>query len=103
MIRAGIVLAALLAPAAAQAHSWFPWSCCNKSDCYEIGGDMKEPAPTSTPDGWRLHDGVVVPFRQARKSPDGNFYVCRRGGNKSEPIIHPSGELPCLFVPEMGF
>jgi len=85
------------------AHSWFPWSCCSDLDCFEIGEGKSEPNPSVTPQGWQLYDGTVVPFSEARPSPDGKFYVCRKQGKSDGDVIHPQGEKPCLWVPQMGF
>jgi hypothetical protein len=92
-----------LAMSPAKAHSWFPWSCCSNLDCFEIGEGKAEPAPTAGPGGWRLYDGTVIPFAEARPSPDGKFYVCRKQGKSDGEVIHPAGEKPCLWVPQMGF
>ncbi len=81
-VKIGLAVVLLaLAVVSARAHEWYPLACCNTADCYEIGEPgAREPAPTYTPQGWRLHDGVVVPFSKARVSPDGKFHVCRWGG-----------------------
>jgi len=108
--RAGTILGVLavcagLAPVsctAARAHEWYPLSCCNTSDCYETGAGKREPDPVYTPQGWRLHDGAVVPFSRARVSPDGKFHVCRREAKPANPIIQPTNEPLCLWAPGLG-
>jgi hypothetical protein len=54
---AGLVLVSCTA---ARAHEWYPLACCNQADCYETGEGKREPDPVYTPQGWRLHDGVIV-------------------------------------------
>lgn len=93
---------ALVSCTAARAHEWYPLACCNQADCYETGEGKREPDPVYTPQGWRLHDGVIVPFSRARVSPDGRFHVCRREANPANPIIHPTNEPPCLWAPGVG-
>ena len=98
---AGLALVASCAPA--RAHEWYPLACCNTADCYEIGEPgSREPAPVTTPQGWRLHDGTIVPFNRARVSPDGKFHVCRREAKPSNPIIQPTNEPLCLWAPGLG-
>jgi hypothetical protein len=88
---------------AARAHEWYPLSCCNTSDCYETGAGKREPDPVYTPQGWRLHDGAVVPFSKARVSPDGKFHVCRWGGKPTASMIQPTNEPACLWAPATSF
>lgn len=96
-----IVLAALWWWAPARAHSFYPWECCHDRDCWPMGldADAREPEPVETAAGWRLHDGVVIPFSETRPSPDGRFHVCRGGGRLEGPVIAPSGRKPCLWAP----
>ena len=84
----------------ALAHSFYPWECCSNTDCWPTGADGREPDPVFTPRGWKLADGVIVPFDQARPSPDGKFHVCRRGGQADGALIVPDKKLPCLWAPE---
>lgn len=85
----------------AWAHSFYPWECCHDQDCWPMGldADAREPEPTATATGWRLHDGIVIPFSETRPSPDGRFHVCRGGGRLLGPVIAPSGRKPCLWAP----
>jgi hypothetical protein len=77
-----VFVALFLSTPPARAHSFYPWECCSDQDCWPMGddADAKEPEPRATPAGWLLTDGSVVPYREARPSPDGRFHVCRRGG-----------------------
>ncbi|MFC5423951.1 hypothetical protein ACFPOB_31015 [Bosea eneae] len=87
--------------APARAHSFYPWECCHDRDCWPMGvdADAREPEPVETAAGWRLHDGIVIPFAETRPSPDGRFHVCRGGGRLEGPVIAPSGRKPCLWAP----
>lgn len=96
----GLALVSACSPA--RAHDWYPLACCSASDCYPVGEGLREPAPTITPGGYRLHDGVVVPFSAARPSPDGQFHVCRQGGAASGALISPTNQQPCLWAPALG-
>jgi hypothetical protein len=83
-LAAGIALGA----GAAAAHSWYdPW-CCNERDC--------SPYPSAkvsvTDVGYRLDDGTVVPFDEARTSQDGNYHRCVLNGRQR-----------CFYAPPMGF
>ncbi len=84
-------------------HEWYPPSCCDNRDCYPMGAGQREPDPRYTPSGWLLHDGRLVPFVDARVSPDGKFHVCRIGGRTNASIVHPTGDKPCLYVPPTAF
>jgi hypothetical protein len=100
-----LVLAAFFGSRAAFAHSFYPWECCSSTDCWmtgtrDDGQAMVEPDPQPTRDGWLLYDGTLIPFANARPSPDGRFHVCRQGGAASGAVIRPSGTAPCLWVPQ---
>ena len=96
---AGLVLVSCTA---ARAHEWYPLACCNQADCCETGEGKREPDPVYTPQGWQLHDGVIVPFNKARVSPDGRFHVCRYGGKPTSALIAPTNEPPCVWAPGFG-
>ncbi len=65
--------------------------------------DAREPEPVATEGGWRLFDGTVIPYANARPSPDGRFHVCRRGGAANGAVIVPGSQKnpqpPCLWAP----
>lgn len=92
----GFLLLGLSMPA--RAHSWYPYECCSEVDCRPI------PIPATeierTPEGWRVkRGGFVVPFNQARKSPDGQFHGCWSDLGRGALIV-PAGKPPCLWAPE---
>jgi hypothetical protein len=97
MKRLALLLCLTVTPAAA--HDWYPTACCNLLDCYPA--KMKEALPVVTPDGYRLSSGEVIPFRQARPSPDGDFHICRHAGSPSMALIYAEGK-PCLWAPVGG-
>jgi len=101
LVVAGLALVAACAPA--RAHDWYPPLCCSGRDCHPTGAHpgAREPAATLTPQGWRLHDGKVIPHARARTSPDGVLHVCRRGGDPHGEIIEVDGR-PCVFAPGLG-
>lgn len=98
-------LALMFAARPVRAHSFYPHECCHDRDCWPMGdaADAREPEPVASPQGWRLHDGEVVPYAAARPSPDGRFHVCRQGGAAQGPVIRPAARPPCLFVPQQNF
>lgn len=102
---AAFALACLFAAPPARAHSFYPWECCSDQDCWPMGedADAKEPEPRAGPFGWILADGAVVPYREARPSPDGRFHVCRRGGRADGEVIRPSAKPACLYAPQPAF
>ena len=88
MIRAAIFLAALLAPAAASAHSWYAWECCHDRDCHPIA-DVVE-----TPQGYVvLSETIPHGDSRLRVSQDAEFHVCQ----PNPPAIR------CLYVPGRAF
>lgn len=101
LLRPLLLLGALAG--AARAHEWYPPNCCDDRDCYPMGQGEREPRPRATPQGWRLHDGRVIAFIDARASPDGRFHVCRVGGKPTQPVVHPTGEKPCFYAPADAF
>lgn len=82
----------------ARAHEWYPPECCSDRDCWIAGVGGAEPEPRSTPSGWVLHDGTLVPYHEARPSPDGRFHVCRHGGSVQGAVIR-AGRV-CLWAPQ---
>ena len=84
----------------AWAHDWYPISCCNLLDCYPMGDSAIsiEQEPRVTPNGFVLHDGTIIAFRDVRPSPDGRYHVCRYGGSKAASMITAGGK-PCFWAP----
>jgi len=84
----GIAACAALGAGSALAHSWYdPW-CCDDRDC--------SPYPSAdvsvTDEGYRLHDGTLVPFEEARTSKDGEYHRCVLNGLQR-----------CFYAPPKGF
>lgn len=103
MVAVTASLLLLLAVATAtRAHEFYPWECCSDRDCWATGPGEREADPVFTRQGWRLADGVIVPFNQTRPSPDGRFHVCRQGGAPAGALIRPPQKLPCLWAPMGG-
>lgn len=62
---------------------------------HEIARDVK-----ATPQGWFIvKDRIMIPYENARRSPDGMFHICRREDGKGE-IITPASQPPCFWAPE---
>lgn len=95
----GALVCLLMGAVTSKAHSFYPWECCHDRDCWVMGAGEREPEPRFTREGWRLHDGALVPFSEARPSPDGRFHVCRYGGADKGSVIRPAGAPVCLWVP----
>ncbi len=71
--------------------------CCNVDDCKPVTSD----AVRSTPQGWMVVEtGEVVPYREALRSEDRDFHLCRKGSWKEQRFLGP---LICLFAPPMAF
>lgn len=82
-------------PTAAQPQGWtYPLNCCSGKDCREIPRSWVR----ETPDGWRLPNGNVVAYNDARKrnSPDGEYHWCTVNGDFK-------GNTICLFVPPPSY
>ena len=70
------------------AHDFYPRECCSDRDCYKIEDTDVE----FRSDGWLIKiTGEVIPHKNARVSPDGDFHRCSFGGRKESGTI-------CLFV-----
>lgn len=83
---AGLGIAISLALAAtAFAHSWYDAYCCNERDCRPY----PEENVRITPEGYRLHDGTLIPFSKARRSLDSDYHVC----------LYRDGTVRCFYAP----
>lgn len=104
-MRAFFILLVMLLAAPATGHDWYPALCCSGRDCHPTGAapGAREPAATLTPQGWRLHDGKLIPHERTRASPvqDGLLHVCRKGGDPRGDVIEVEGR-PCVFAPGLG-
>lgn len=86
-----------LAVPAADAHDWYPYSCCSGQDCRPISAS--EVAPT--PGGWLVRaTGEVIPYGSTKlhmtpREAKGEYHRCSAGGR-------PEGRTICLYVPDMG-
>lgn len=81
----------------ANAHSWYPLSCCSNQDCQPI--DASE--IRSTPVGWLVEPtGEVIPYGDRREliSEDGGYHRCSR--HFVDPGVRD--RTICLFVPGMA-
>lgn len=78
---------------------WYPSECCSMNDCYALDPlDVKV-----TPKGYFLpRTNEVVPYSQARKSPDGKYHKCTSDADPDEPLIHPENKPMCLFTPDQS-
>ncbi|GGK35824.1 hypothetical protein [Salinarimonas ramus] len=77
-----------LGAGAASAHSWYDAWCCDDRDCAPYPAALVSITDT----GYRLDDGTVVPFDEARTSKDGAYHRC---------VLH--GRQRCFYAPPMSF
>ncbi len=88
---AALFWADLSAPPAVS-HSFYDRECCSDRDCEPLDeGSVKV-----TPGGYRLPNGQVIAFADARWSPDGRYHWCRASPDR--PVIRAGGKA-CLWVP----
>lgn len=85
--------------ASAQAHDWYPASCCSGIDCAPLAAENVRTGPSGyavvIPPGSHPQWGkerataltLTVPYRDAKPSPDGKFHIC----------LNPEGALLCFF------
>lgn len=92
------LLAMIVLSSRGRAHEWYPLECCSDRDCWVAGIGGAEPEPRASPSGWVLADGTLIPYHEARPSPDGRFHVCRHGGSTLGSVIR-ANDRPCLWVP----
>lgn len=97
-IAAAVAFCVELASLPARAREWYPAECCSDRDCWVAGIGGAEPEPRASPSGWVLGDGTLVPYHEARPSPDGKFHVCRHGGSTQGAVVRAL-DRPCLWVP----
>ena len=101
----GLFVAAALLSFPALGHDWYTGyanpltgeACCNVDDCQRVSPETVK----ASPKGWIVAPtGEVVPYKQALRSQDRDFHVCRRGAwrQQSQP-----GPIVCLFAPPFGF
>ncbi|MYZ50364.1 hypothetical protein [Propylenella binzhouense] len=88
-----LIATPVLAPVA-QAHDWYPLSCCGGQDCEPVSNRSIQ----FTSRGWLVKNtGEVIPFSVAKASPDGQFHRCRM------KVSQPDSSTRCLFVPFTGY
>lgn len=96
---AGLLVAGWAASASAHGdHDWIRKGgylgvdgtrCCGQDDCDLVPASRVE----RTQQGYRLRDfGMTVPFRQAKPSEDGKFWLCR----------DDRAAMRCFFAPPPG-
>ena len=91
-MRLALCLTAIIIAGSADAHSWYPESCCGGRDCH-VAGDS---AVSRTANGWVIkRTGELIPFTDGRvgKSPDDRFHVCF--------VLNTTWAVRCLFVPNL--
>jgi len=92
---------AMASAAPAAAHGDFDWinkggyrnssgdHCCGKDDCFKLGASEVE----QEREGYRVPShGVTVPYKEAQRSEDGNYWICRT-----------SAKMRCFFAPHQGY
>lgn len=86
-----IAIAVCMAAAvrASKAHEWYPWECCSGIDCSEIS----ESRVRVSPGGYMVDGEFLVPYAQAKSSPDGNYHAC----------FPKAGGLKCFWAPKPSF
>jgi hypothetical protein len=89
------VLAALISTQA-HAHSWYPTDCCHDRDCRPVPVESVR----ETPDGYLLSDGTLIPYAEAKHSPDGQFHICRYESTNN--VILDTERKPCFWAPGYG-
>jgi hypothetical protein len=91
-LRVLAALLGLLAVGSAEAHSWYPFWCCNDDDCRPLSEEMGETV-SETPDGWLLWDGRLAARGSVRLSPDRHYHLCEEPRTKA---------IICFFAPLGG-
>lgn len=90
-MRLWLTLIAIVSIGPAQAHDWYPESCCSGIDCAPITDD----ALAAEPGGWRIKaTGELWPYARTRTPPDGQAHWCHRQTEDRQTL--------CLFVPPRG-
>lgn len=75
----------------AQAHDWYPISCCSDKDCHPLSEESGETV-TESAEGWKLWDGRTIARGIAKMSPDRRFHLCE---TSAKAVI-------CFFAPPGG-
>lgn len=88
-----LVFAALfiaMLAATSRGHSWYPIECCSDRDCAPVASG----GVGISAFGYVLKaTGEVIPFSQARQSPDGAYHLCRSLSTNA---------ILCFFAPPQG-
>jgi hypothetical protein len=79
-----VAVIVLAPPAAALAHSWYPYECCSNRDCHPVACE----ALIDGPDGSLRYGRTVFLKQQIRPSQDGDCHVC----------INQYGNGLCAFI-----
>lgn len=93
----------------AEAHDWYPISCCHQRDCFPLAFDEVE----ITQEGYKLPSGEIIPFDKARQSPDEHdnagekYHMCTPQGTRDETVRRTwdsktKQSKPCFWAPQMG-
>lgn len=67
----------------------YPSSCCSDKDCSAIAATRVKVRP----DGYWFDDYFLIPFSEARKSPDSDYHAC-----KNNVLLYGNGK-PCFWAP----
>jgi len=92
---------AVAASSPALAHGDYDWinkggyrgangdHCCGKDDCYKLDASQVE----QSREGYRVPSyGVTVPYREAIRSEDEHYWICKT-----------SAKMRCFFAPHSGY
>lgn len=89
------IAAVLILPIArALSHSWYPYECCSAVDCHPVAVEGVK----VTREGYRLNDGSVIRFNEARPSPDGLYHECRTSAGTGD-LIRLKDKPACFWAP----
>jgi hypothetical protein len=85
-------LLALIVPAPASAHDWYPIECCHGMDCAPV--DHAEVRDGATLVVTSKHGTGIVPSSMTRReSKDNRMHVCMR------PVREGEMRVICVFLP----
>lgn len=92
-----IVLMLLVTASYAKAHSFYELECCDDRDCEPLAPEQVK----TTPEGYVTPDGQVIPFADARISPDRDYHWCKYQRDSTK-VIWPMDKKACFYAPMGG-